>query len=503
MDFQVNEELEKLRNGNACWIPAKCPFCFHVIPAFSAAFRSESVYTQQDLEELSEMEQEKADPYIERQDELLEQYWKNFPGSKPMGKNETHAAMHAMNTEHNVIKNSNFELDEDGFPYAMVDEFGRKTTRRLCPHCHNQLPHAYGKFPVRFIAVVGITSSGKTVFLSQLMDYIEEYLTRVNLVPIGIHEELSEYVASHPIRRNKELPVGNPAHLMTLPLPINVENRDTGERYTFIFYDIAGENCVKPDQMQKYGPFIENADGIIMIIDPLQFSDTFDLDAMIDDERDMARPEKVANAMYTAFIDAHSSVSGKSPVPVAIAISKSDMLRPYFENRYTQAHIMFPINYSQYPPNMRGMAFDDCRNVNEEMRRLLIGNGGNLQGETFMNSIDSCFTNSAYFAFSSLGVMPTSKEDENGNKIFFMDESPERTRLEEPFYWLLFRLGIIGAVAKDGRRGYMDPPALIQNGGRANIMPVQKPMFFAQQAIPNNTIKDKKVKEPRISRKRR
>ncbi len=484
MDVQMNEELERLRSGNANWIPAKCPFCFNVILPFSAAFRCESVYTQQDLEELNEMEQEKAEPYIERPDELLESYWKNFPGSKPAGTHETHAAMHAMNTEHNVIKNTNFELDEEGFPYAMVDEFGKKTTRRLCPHCHNQLPHAYGKFPVRFIPVVGITSSGKTVFLAQLMDYIEEYLTRVNLVPVGIHEEITQYVDSHPIRRNKELPIGNPAHLMTLPLPLNVENRETGEHFTFVFYDIAGENCVKPDQMQKYGPFIENADGMIMIIDPLQFADTFDLDAMVDDEREMARPERVANAMYTAFISSHSGAEGKSPVPVAIAISKSDMLRPYFENHYMQAHIMTPINYAQYPVGMRGMAFDDCRNVNMEMRTLLMGNGNSLQGETFMNSIDSCFVNAGYFAFSALSTMPSSEEDEYGNRRFYMDEAPERTRLEEPFYWLLFRLGIISAVAKDGRRGYMDAPSMVRNGGRAGIPPLNKPMFFAQQPQP-------------------
>jgi len=484
MSDQVNEEFMRLGSANANWNPAKCPYCFKVILPFSAAFRSETVYTKQDLEEMNEMEQEKADPYIERQDELLEEFWNNYPGSKPAGKNETHAAMHAMNTEHNVIKNSNFELDEEGFPFAMVDEFGKKTTRRLCPHCHNQLPHAYGKFPIRFISVVGITSSGKTVFLSQLMDYIEEYLTRVNLVPIGIHEELAQYVNMHPIRRNKELPIGTPPHLMPLPLPLNVENRETGERFTLVFYDIAGENCVNPEAMKKFGAFIENSYGVIMIIDPLQFADTFDLDAMIDDNRDMARPEKVANAMYTSFIS-HSGTSGKSPIPVSVAISKSDMLKSYFENHYMQAHIMYPVNYTQYPMGMRGLAFDDCRNVNEEMRRLLMGNGANLQGETFMNAIDSCFINTGYFAFSALNVTPSSEEDENGYRRFYMDEVPERIRLEEPFYWLLFRLGIIGAMAKDGRNGYMDPPEMPRNGGPFGENRMRKKEFFGQAPAPN------------------
>ncbi|MFR2605771.1 MAG: hypothetical protein ACLTAX_11490 [Waltera sp.] len=51
--------------------------------------------------------------------------------------------------------------DPEGFLYQVRDEEGRDTKVRICPHCHNPLPFEYGKYPVKYIAVVGITELRK------------------------------------------------------------------------------------------------------------------------------------------------------------------------------------------------------------------------------------------------------------------------------------------------------------------------------------------------------
>ena len=49
--------------------------------------------------------------------------------------------------------------DPEGFLYQVRDEEGRDTKVRICPHCHNPLPFEYGKYPVKYIAVVGIATA--------------------------------------------------------------------------------------------------------------------------------------------------------------------------------------------------------------------------------------------------------------------------------------------------------------------------------------------------------
>ncbi|MFR2605770.1 MAG: hypothetical protein ACLTAX_11485 [Waltera sp.] len=109
------------------------------------------------------------------------------------------------------------------------------------------------------------------------MTKIKEVLAKANLTVIGTHEEVDNFVRDHRIKKGYPLPSGNTKDLLTMPLPLNVINNKTKQKYTLIFYDIAGENCVNPEAMNKYGMFIENANGIVMIIDPKQFGELFNI----------------------------------------------------------------------------------------------------------------------------------------------------------------------------------------------------------------------------------
>ncbi len=43
-----------------------------------------------------------------------------------------------------------------------------------CPKCEGKLPSAYGKYPVKFLSVIGASGSGKTVYLSNLLKFSDK-----------------------------------------------------------------------------------------------------------------------------------------------------------------------------------------------------------------------------------------------------------------------------------------------------------------------------------------
>ena len=65
--------------GNEC----KCPYCFGKFVPDGVAFKAMTVYTQQDLEDFSETEQMEKKAFIEKEDEVYERFWREYPGSKP------------------------------------------------------------------------------------------------------------------------------------------------------------------------------------------------------------------------------------------------------------------------------------------------------------------------------------------------------------------------------------------------------------------------------------
>lgn len=427
----------------------QCPYCFREVWSDEVAFRAMTVYTQQDLETFSLEEREKKTPYLMIKDELYESFWNRYPGSKPEDVYERYPVLSLC--DHRYLTNDKFyngaelifQTDVEGFMNEVIDTEGCSSTVRICPHCHNRLPFEFGKYPVKFIAVVGITSSGKTIYLSQMLKKIREFLFQVDMTVAGICPEVDEFVREHTIQKGKELPIGNAADALTKPISINVKNNQTGERTTLVFYDIAGENCVNPDQMNKYGPFIKNADGMIMIIDPKQFSDLLFLNKEEEKELEEAyHPEQVAQAMYQAFAAA-DYYGGECPIPLAIAISKSDLLHSckYVDEN---SNIFQDIDYSSY--HEYGFPYDDCLNIDAEVRTLL--KQRTEKGRLLDQFLSNFFPEHAYFAFSALNGEPALVTKTEDCVRYQMEMLPKTVRIEESLYWLLYKMGMIQEAQK-------------------------------------------------------
>jgi len=324
-----------------------------------------------------------------------------------------------------------YHCDSDGFVDSARDCYGVETRERICPYCHNPLPANYGKYKVHFIATVGITSSGKTVYLSQLLKRMDMYMTNVNLVTLDMTPANEQFLEEHPVEKDKPLPLGTPPGTLSAPLFYVVLGN---EYHTLVFYDVAGEDCVKANEMHKYGPFIKNADGIIMILDPKQF-------AVVNTSGDkVAKPNAVLQAMFNAFI---GGSRGKSTVPLALALSKSDVLE-----RQHLFHINIKDNSNifrdiEYDPKNPGFDIKQYRNLMGEVRNFL---KEIPEGRATTNVLDRCFSRAGLFAFSSLNC--DVKEEEmviagEVKKVSIPMAHPNPRRIEEPLLWLLSEFGII------------------------------------------------------------
>lgn len=470
--FKTTGDTNTKKNGNAVGgnmrrdyseVSFRCPYCFENIMAKGVAFRSMTAYTPQDLDELSEEERAKKKPYLMAADPLYGAFWSRYPGSKPEDKEggrrtyERHPVLSPFDDR--FLTNAKFTdsklqflKDMNGFIYEVIDTEGRRSNVRICSHCHNRLPFEFGKYPIKYIPVVGITSSGKTVYLSQLLQNIKRVLFQAGLTTAGRCPEVEDFIRKYGIRKGGDLPIGTVPSKLTLPVSVNVKSNRDGSMYTLVFYDIAGENCVEAEQMEKYGPFIRNADGILMIVDPGQFSELFPW-AVEDDaaENTIYSPDRVIEAMCTAFVSADNA-DGKATIPLALALSKSDLLKNggQVEGGILEASssIFRNIDYNSYVG--KGFPYDDWRATDANVR-LLLKTG--MMGTLLDNSLKQFFPVHSYFAVSALNGKPSMVSGEGEKRRYQMDIQPQTIRVEEPLMWLLHQMGILTPVRRTVKKG--------------------------------------------------
>lgn len=432
-----------------------CPYCFTKFHSDFALFKAETYYTAQDGIKDSTDERYK---YLEHEDKRFNDFWRRYPGGIKVGNDDMDSDHHydgwnhatlgiteyanekmlaAMTDEEKKdvpikIDESSLSRDAEGFIYKVRDTMGESTQNRICPHCHNQLPYEFGKYPIKYIAVVGITRSGKTVYLSQLMKHIDEYMTRMNLTVITSHYEIDRFVKWHPLRRNCKLPNSTNPEVLTPPMVINVKHNVDGRRFTIVFFDIAGENCVDRQAMEEYGKFVVCADAIIMLVDPSQM---VDITNQHTSDEVITQPQRVAQAMQECFI-ASQNVGGKTSIPLAATISKSDLLKTVLPEH---SRVFRNIEYSEYKEPF-GFAEYDALLINHELQTMITG-GRNLAGIGFKNVLDQSFGKYSFFAVSGLNC------DIKGNELL---SEPEPLRIEEPLAWILNKLGIVSSLERQG-----------------------------------------------------
>jgi hypothetical protein len=320
-----------------------------------------------------------------------------------------------------------------------------ETSSHVCPFCHTQLPLHFGKVPTRLIAMVGARESGKTVFVTVLL---HELMHRVGArfdasVAASDDWTRSRFGAEYEGRlyQHRELfgatrsaaATGNLVAPMVFRFAVQRRGRfgrPATARSLLSFFDTAGEDLTSQDSVDLNARYLASADGIIVLLDPLQMPGARALAApgssLPPPAPAAASPVSVLTRV-TELLEARTRGGSSARVrkPVAVAVSKLDVLWHCLPEDS-------PLR--RQPPG--GPAFDsrDSLEVHDHVRALLDDWGGFQVDQLLKHH----YARYRCFGFSSLGESPTEQ-----NRLSMRGVQPYR--VADPFLWLLAEFGTIPA----------------------------------------------------------
>lgn len=448
-----------------------CPYCFKEFAHDKVHFRLETVrddgYDQSDIEHESDP-QKKAEMqqsmfFQPMDDAAYEKFWKKYGATTELTTNNERVrfgcevyqlpivdpsspdAEHCLHLQdHEDGKSDYFLYDGSGMVQGVEDIYGVVSHRRVCPHCHNPLPNGYGKNTIKFISVIGVTGSGKTVYISQLLKYMPHYAH--NLANMSTHttdDRVDNFIKYNPVKRNVPLPDSTMAGRLSQPMTYDIVKADGG-RETIVIYDIAGENCKDATEMERYGDFVLHSHGLILLISPKQmgFIEDYGTYGTEDDSaEDAAEPDVVLNTIYNTITS--KMKEGICTIPLAVCISKSDFFaRSLGEGEENGAEIVdiatsdvVPYEDPQTGKKVPGFHATQYNVLQKKLTRMMERNpiSGELEREyKYFN----------YFIFSAVGCA-VKKEEQNGKIVSYPVDDPIPIRIAEPLLWLFKRFGYI------------------------------------------------------------
>lgn len=309
------------------WKKIRCPYCFAEFAHDEVHFRI-AEGTCEDARNKSAKKDNAVDPekfsrFLKRRevDPKYGKVWGTLRGGRPAPVVEDlfYIPWVDQSNKADMIV-GDYITDADGFVEQIEDKCSHLPSKtRICPHCHNKLPLHYGKNPQKFISVLGVSASGKTVFLKQLLAKLKDslqdgILSNVNgsFVELSLPDDDNSYLTL-----NQPLPDSTKTLNFKVPyfITLTFKKDNVLTTYDFVIYDVAGEILVDlakkdPNKFEFFAGYIKSSDAIITLIDPMQLVSN-------------PKPEYPASEMISTL---YSVFGNQVQVPTAITISKSDLL---------------------------------------------------------------------------------------------------------------------------------------------------------------------------------
>lgn len=428
----------------------KCPYCFNKMKDNDILFRlnDESILEQVQKKyaehhkklNAGEIPLDQASfskkAFLQAQDDILINFWGSFEKAPKEAKNPV-LDPRDPEVQAFLVKSpeGKFVHRVNGFPdfIQLSSEVSAKSfvvRDRICCHCHNALPDGYGKYKTDIISVIGITGSGKTVYLSKLLEQLKSQLIFWGISSLPTSSS-AKFIRKNPVEKDIPLPESTPYDLKQDPiyyeLLYTVHGRREGRG--LLIYDIAGENFSADNisAIRNYGRNIQESDGFILLLDPLQFPQIAGQQGQQDGKKDHAL--QAIKAIQN--IIASNGIVRK---PVAVCISKVDMpiVQSLFMNNQA---IMNKLNQDCSSTMGPGGTYDsvfpsaDYNVISKGMVPIIKNQDASLHQE-LLNS----YSRFNYFALTSLGC-----EVENGRPVSYVNPR----RIIEPVLWLFRHFGYL------------------------------------------------------------
>lgn len=317
----------------------------------------------------------------------------------------------------------------------------KMTYTRVCPTCHSNLPTTISDYEDYIIAVIGAKQSGKSHYIAVL---IEEIITKIgNSYNCYLKPENDETIHRYnrqfrdPIYTEKRalnvtVPAGNdPSVKRPLLFTLTFSGGVMGTKViTLAFFDTAGEDLKREDNMEKHTKYICNSAGVICLLDPLQLPEVRkqvaanNPNVLLPSEDPESDGADILNRTTNLIRNTlRLKASKKIKIPIAVSFSKTDAIGSLLD---PTSKLLQPGHHTD--TNLFDV--EDFHAVNDEMKALVQGwSRGNIP-----NLLELHYQNYAYFGLSALGHSPNRSMQIGEVKPY---------RVEDPFLWLLWKNGII------------------------------------------------------------
>jgi hypothetical protein len=327
---------------------------------------------------------------------------------------------------------------------AVCGDCGKATRKRLCPHCHSDLPHTVGSYRNYVFAVIGAKDTGKSHYIAVLIDQIKKRIgPQMGLLLEPMNDDTIRryrqdfyepvYTQGRTIELTKsamaDRRVQRPMIYSLTRSGTNLFGRESRQAAVMVFFDTAGEDLNDEDVMSTVNKYIYRADGILLLVDPLQLPEVRNDVRLTKDGT--ALPEatsETADIMTrtTRLIERGRQLGPreKIPIPLAVAFSKFDAVIPLTGEQCQ-------LNSSSR--HAKGFDLADFEAVDGEMRDLLSQWGG----ADLVHQVTDRYPRHGFFGLSALGSNP--------HKTGKITRVLPR-RVEDPFLWLLYQNGLIARV---------------------------------------------------------
>ncbi|MCL2456497.1 MAG: hypothetical protein FWD19_02985 [Defluviitaleaceae bacterium] len=313
---------------------------------------------------------------------------------------------------------------------SLKDDYGNITTRRLCPFCHNDIPQSAGFAPSTIISVVGASQSGKSVYLTSLIHTLKTITPRnFPIFCTPINNEMGrkfKFEYEDPLIEHGILLSPAQKEKQQEPIIFTFSFSDESKpEINIAFFDVAGEGMVDTAYMDIYAAHIKNSSGILFLVDPLQFRSIgkkISLQNNLNYETSFAdEPTDVLSGLVEDYI--YKQGGGISYIPTAVVVTKTDLLE-VLKSEYLDERSKIFENFT----HEKFFNLEKFFEINNETENFIGGIDPN-----FRNALKRRFADLGFFAVSALGSCP-----ENQRVASFAP-----IRVDEPFLWLLNRLGYI------------------------------------------------------------
>ncbi|HEY2768907.1 MAG TPA: hypothetical protein VGI76_11670 [Solirubrobacteraceae bacterium] len=306
-------------------------------------------------------------------------------------------------------------------------------TRPVCPSCHSNLPQRFTEAEGRTMALVGTRAAGKSHYIAVALHELEHRVGpsfggSLMLLDDASRDRVDNVLMPRLYREQGVLDATRSAAVdrdvrQPLVSRLTLGRAKNATHSNLVFFDAAGEDLQSLSVLEREARYVTQSDGLILLLDPLQIAavrDEFDSDSELPPVS--ADPYTMLGRLAALLREARGIPAGKPiGVPLAIVLSKSDMLRG-----------LLPEEHPLFRPSSNGRLFDPdaAHNLSEQLRADVAG----WLGERFDKLVKAEFPLAAYFGVSALGENPVDGHLRNG-------VAPQR--VEDPILWMLHAWGAI------------------------------------------------------------